>query len=50
MTEILYEPSVEISESQEVFYFFYLGGCFLFLDCFDFVSFYLNLTFPNNNS
>jgi len=50
MAEILYKPFVEISKSQEAFYFFYLGGCFLFLDCFDFVDFHLNLTFPNNDS
>ena len=49
MTEILYEPSVEISESQEAFYFFCLGGYFPFPDCFDLVSFHLNLTFPNND-
>ena len=50
MTEVLYELSVEISESQEALYFFYLGGCLPFLDCFDFVSFHLNSTFPHNDS
>jgi len=50
VTEVLDKLSIEICEYQKAFHFFYFGGSFLFLDCFDFVGFHLYLFSSNDYS
>ena len=47
MTKLLDKAFVEICKSQKAFYFLYLGRIFLFIDCLNFIIFYLYFSSSN---